>query len=61
MTLTDTEDVPEGTSTGHGDPSRDGDRTARPSFGAMSGWVMRLPWLWPALLTVVVGWYQRPA
>src|ERR1700744_3348972 len=57
MTLTDTEDVPEGTSTGHGDPSQDGARAASPSFGAMSGWAMRLPWLGPALLTLAVGWY----
>jgi mannosyltransferase len=56
MTLT--EDVPDGASAGRNDPSRDGARPARPPFDAMSGWIMRLPWLWPALLTVLVGWYQ---
>jgi len=27
-------------------------------FGAMADRAMRVPWLWPALLTAILGWYQ---
>ena len=51
-------DVAEGASAVPSDPSRDGARAAGPSFRAISDWAMRVPWLWPALLTAVLGWYQ---
>jgi mannosyltransferase len=40
------------------DPSRDAAQPAGPRFGAVSDWAMRVPWLWPALLTAILGWYQ---
>ena len=51
-------DVAEGASAAPSDPSRDGARAAGPRLGAMSDWAMRVPWLWPALLTAILGWYQ---
>jgi mannosyltransferase len=56
--MTVTEDAPDGASTAPSDPSQHGARTAGPRFGAIAGWAKRLPWLWPALLTIVLGWYQ---
>jgi mannosyltransferase len=56
--MTVTEDVPERASAARSDPRRDGARAAGPPFGAMSDWAMRVPWLWPALLTAILGWYQ---
>jgi mannosyltransferase len=56
--MTVTKDVPEGTSSAPHDPSRDGARAAGPPFGAVSGWARRAPWLWPAVLTAILGWYQ---
>jgi mannosyltransferase len=41
-----------------GDASPDGARAMAPPFGAWAGRAMRVPWLWPALLTAVLGWYQ---
>jgi mannosyltransferase len=51
-------DVAEGASAVPSDPSRDGARAAGPSFRAISGWATRVPWLWPALLTAILGRYQ---
>ena len=56
--MTVTGDVAEGASAAPSDPSRDGARAAGPRLGAMSDWAMRVPWLWPALLTAILGRYQ---
>jgi mannosyltransferase len=56
MTVTDK--VRERASAARSDPSRDGAWRAGPPFGVMAGWAMRVPWLWPALLTAILGWYQ---
>ena len=29
-----------------------------PAWRALAGWVMRVPWCWPALLTLALGFYQ---
>jgi mannosyltransferase len=56
--MTVTGDVRERPSAARGDASRDGAWSAGPPFGAMAGWAMRVPWLWPTLLTAILGWYQ---
>ena len=56
--MTVTGDVAERASAAPSDPSRDGARAAGPRLGAMSDWAMRVPWLWPALLITILGWYQ---
>ena len=56
--MTVTEKALERASAARSDPSRDGAWTAGPPFGTMADWAMRLPWLWPALLTAILGWYQ---
>jgi len=56
--MTVTEKVRERASAARSDPSRDGAWTAGPPFGTMADWAMRVPWLWPALLTAILGWYQ---
>jgi mannosyltransferase len=37
---------------------RDGAWAVGPPFGVMADRAMRVPWLWPALLTAILGWYQ---
>jgi mannosyltransferase len=56
--MTVTGDVAEHASAARRDTSRDGARAAGPPFRSMSDWAMRVPWLWPALLTAILGWYQ---
>jgi mannosyltransferase len=56
--MTVTGDVAERAGAARSDPGRDFARAAGPPFGAMSEWAMRVPWLWPALLTAILGWYQ---
>jgi mannosyltransferase len=52
--LTVTKDAPERGS----DPRGDGAWAAGAPFGALAGRAMRVPWLWPTLLTAILGWYQ---
>ena len=40
------------------DASGDDARAPGTPFGAMADWAMRVPWLWPALLTAILGCYQ---
>ena len=56
--MTVTGDAAERASVARSDSGRDGARAAGPSLGAMSDWAMRVPWLWPALLITILGWYQ---
>jgi mannosyltransferase len=56
--VTVTEDVPERASVARSDPGADGAWAAGLPFGALASRAMRVPWLWPALLTAVLGWYQ---
>ena len=56
--MTGTGDLAERASAERSDPSRDGARAGGQPFDAMSDWAMRVPWLWPALLTAILGRYQ---
>jgi mannosyltransferase len=56
--VTVSEDVPERADDARSDLGGNGAWTAGPPFGALAGRAMRVPWLWPALATAVLGWYQ---
>jgi mannosyltransferase len=51
-------DVAERTSTTPADPGPDAARKGRQPWDAAAEWAMRVPWLWPALLITILGWYQ---
>ena len=55
-------DVAEDASATPGGPGPDGARAGQQPWDAASQWAMRVPWLWPALLITILGWYRlRPA
>jgi len=56
--MTVTKDVPGRGSAARSDPNGAGAWTAGLPFGALAVRAMRVPWLWPALLTAILGWYQ---
>ena len=56
--MTVTGDVREHAGAAAPDASGDDARAPGTPFGAMAGWAMRVPWLWPALLTAILGCYQ---
>jgi mannosyltransferase len=39
-------------------PAAETAETAETAAEALAGWLERVPWCWPALLTLAVGWYQ---
>jgi mannosyltransferase len=39
-------------------PAAETAETAETAAEALAGWLERMPWCWPALLTLAVGWYQ---
>jgi mannosyltransferase len=56
--MTVTQDVPERGSVAHSDPNKTGAWAAGAPFGDLAERAMRVPWLWPTLLTAILGWYQ---
>jgi dolichyl-phosphate-mannose-protein mannosyltransferase len=56
--MTVPEDVRERASAARSDSSRGGGWAAGAPFGPLADRVMRVPWLWPALLTAILGCYQ---
>jgi mannosyltransferase len=56
--MTVPEDVRERAGAARSDPSRGGGWAAGAPFGPLADRVMRVPWLWPALLTAILGCYQ---
>jgi mannosyltransferase len=51
-------DVAENASATPSGPGPDGAQAGRQPWDAASQWAMRVPWLWPALLITILGWYR---